>query len=94
MRIAALQLMAAVVGGLGGGDRNSASVQAETLKAVSRVAKYGANSEARLALAGARHITTTSHHVCPIYLCWVFEHASRHVFTCLCWHESQAAVNC
>ncbi|CAL8466413.1 g5949 [Coccomyxa elongata] len=52
VRIAALQLMAAVVGGLGGGDRNSASVQAEALKAVSRVAKDGANSEARLALAG------------------------------------------
>ena len=62
MRIAALQLMAAVVGGLGGGDRNSASVQADALKAVSRMAKDGASSEARLALAGAPQLH--AHAVC------------------------------
>ena len=59
MRIAALQLMAAVVGGLGGGDRNSASVQVDALKGVSRMAKDGASSEARLALAGAPQLACT-----------------------------------
>lgn len=53
LRIAALQLVAAVVGGLGGGDRNSLGVQADALKAVSRVAKENADSKSRLAVAGA-----------------------------------------
>ncbi len=61
LRIAALQLVAAVVGGLGGGDRNSAGVQTDALKAVARVAKENTDSECRLAVAGAQTETPSRH---------------------------------
>ena len=55
MRVAALQLAAAVVAGVGEGDRNSGAVQAEALRTVARAAKEAgaADAEMRLALAGA-----------------------------------------
>lgn len=51
-RLAALQLVAAVVGGLGGGDRSSAAIQADALKAAARVFKESRDSDACLAVAG------------------------------------------
>ena len=57
MRVAALQLMAAVVAGVGDGDRNTAAVQADALKAVLRVAKEGPDADTCMALAGGRAVS-------------------------------------
>lgn len=52
IRNAAMQLMSAIVDGVGALDRNSASVQGDALKAASRVAKENGDSETLLAVAG------------------------------------------
>ena len=57
MRVAALQLMAAVVAGVGDGDRNTAAVQADALKAVLRAAKEGPDADTCMALAGGRAVS-------------------------------------
>lgn len=51
-KIEALQLIAAIVRGLGDRDRNTASIQADALKAAVRAAKEAADSETCLAAAG------------------------------------------
>ena len=51
-KMQALQLIAAIIRGLGDRDRNTASIQADALKAAVRAAKEAADSETCLAAAG------------------------------------------
>jgi hypothetical protein len=52
VRVEALRLMSALVTGLGPSDRNSASVQADALKAAGKAARDNPDSEALHAVAG------------------------------------------
>ena len=62
-KIKALQLIAAIIRGLGDRDRNVMSIQSDALKAAVRVVKEAATSETCLAAAGMSNCRVVSQQI-------------------------------